>query len=500
MSVLNPTQWHGEVGETLQYTSSEVAVGCRKSELTLVQSRSVISRLQKAVGSFPAFRIATGSAAGDTDKQTPSILLSKQTGGSDIGKSIWTNELELDLVTSKTQILVHSLKDMPTTLPPKCLLGAIPEREDASDAVIMRADSKFISIDELPPGSVVKGSSYGFAAGVTGGGSVKAAAPKDIKEFTTWLADSTPRVILIDKTFNFIGSEGSVASVGCYQKTCPVSSGGQSYIGMLSCTGSNMVSQQINNKSLVGVGSKGVIQGKGIHLAKGTKNIIIQNVHFTNINPGRVWGGDGVQIEGSDGVWIDHCKFSPLQSEPNPSRVTVSNSEFDGVTPTSATCNSDHYWTAMFFGPGDQITLDRNYWHDVSGRSPKLGADAVKMTVHATNNYFANNKGHDFDIYKGVTALLEGNVFESITTPMTSESTAATTVYNAPDSASLAACSASLDRPCVANSLSNCGQWPSLKSTAALSGLASVKGSLIKPIQASNVKNVVKTGAGVGKL
>lgn len=121
--------------------------------------RSVISRLRKALGSFPAFRIATGSAAGDTDKQTPFILLSKQTGGSDIGKSLWTNELESDLVTGKTKILVHSLKDMPTTLPPKCLLGAVPEREDASDAVIMRADSKFKSIDELPPGSVVRSGS-----------------------------------------------------------------------------------------------------------------------------------------------------------------------------------------------------------------------------------------------------------------------------------------------------------------------------------------------------
>ncbi|KAL3294062.1 porphobilinogen deaminase, partial [Colletotrichum asianum] len=61
----------------------------------------------------------------------------------------------LDLVASKAQILVHSLKDMLTTLPPTCLLRAVPEREDASDAVIMRADSKFKSIDELPPGSVV---------------------------------------------------------------------------------------------------------------------------------------------------------------------------------------------------------------------------------------------------------------------------------------------------------------------------------------------------------
>lgn len=184
----------------------------------------------------------------------------------------------------------------------------------------------------------------------------------------------------------------------------------------------------------------------------------------------------------------------------NPNRVTVSNTEFDGSTTTSATCNGDHYWGAMFFGPSDQITLDRNYWHDVSGRSPKLGADAITMTVQASNNYFANNKGHDFDIYKGVTALLEGNVFESVTTPMTSESASVTTVYNAPDSASLAACTSSLGRACVANSLSGNGQWPSLKSTAALSGLASVKGSLVKPVQASNVKSLVVAGAGIGKI
>ncbi|KDN66007.1 putative 5-aminolevulinate synthase [Colletotrichum sublineola] len=160
MSVANhssPPQ-HGSK-EVSQCQSSEVVVGCRKSELALVQSRAVISTLRQAVGSSHAFRIVTGSAAGDTDKQTPFILLSKQTGGSDIGKSLWTNDLEADLVAGKSQVLVHCLKDMPTTLPPKCLLAAVPEREDPSDAVIMRPDSKFKSIDELPPGSVVGSSS-----------------------------------------------------------------------------------------------------------------------------------------------------------------------------------------------------------------------------------------------------------------------------------------------------------------------------------------------------
>ncbi|KAJ6043880.1 Tetrapyrrole biosynthesis hydroxymethylbilane synthase, partial [Penicillium canescens] len=107
----------------------------------------------------PTFEIFAGSVLGDADKQTPFILFSKQTGGSDVGKSLWTNGLELNLVAGKVQFLVHCMKDMPTTLPPKCLLGAVPEREDCSDAVIMRSDLDFTSIDQLPPGSKVGSSS-----------------------------------------------------------------------------------------------------------------------------------------------------------------------------------------------------------------------------------------------------------------------------------------------------------------------------------------------------
>ncbi|KAL3960442.1 hypothetical protein ACCO45_005559 [Purpureocillium lilacinum] len=126
-----------------------VVLGCRKSELALVQARNIAAKLGESVG----------PVAGDADKDSPFALLSKQTGGSDIGKSLWTNGLEADMLAGKLQVLVHCLKDMPTTLPPNCLLGAIPQREDPSDAVIMRSDSKFTSIDQLPPGSVVGSSS-----------------------------------------------------------------------------------------------------------------------------------------------------------------------------------------------------------------------------------------------------------------------------------------------------------------------------------------------------
>lgn len=137
----------------------QVVVGCRKSELALVQARAVTSALSRAAGPSVAFAIETGAAAGDADKQTPFLALSKQNGGSDLAKGLWTSGLEEDLLAGRVQVLVHSLKDVPTALPPGCVLGAVPEREDPCDAVVMRPGSRFGSIGELPPDSVVGSSS-----------------------------------------------------------------------------------------------------------------------------------------------------------------------------------------------------------------------------------------------------------------------------------------------------------------------------------------------------
>ncbi|KAJ5012341.1 putative pectin lyase F [Colletotrichum sp. SAR 10_99] len=349
----------------------------------------------------------------------------------------------------------------------------------------------------------VKGTAYGFAKGVTGGGSATAAAPKDITELATWLSDSTARVILIDKIFDFVGSEGIATETGCTSATCTLANGGQDYIGSNSCTGSGMVSASISYDK---AGATSLVVGsKGLRLPATPKNVIIQNVHITNINPRDVWGGDALQLEGNDGVWIDHCKFSKVGrmfvvTHFAASRLTISNTEFDGTTTTSATCNGNHYWTAMFIATGDKVTLDRNYWHALSGRAPKLGQSGATTTVQASNNLFSNMLGHAFDAYAGTSALIEGNVLESVTLPMTAEAEKVGTIFNAPDSASLALCSSSLGRTCVANSLSSSGKFASMKDTFGLSAMASAKPYLVTPIQASNVKSTVTGNAGVGKI
>jgi pectin lyase len=52
----------------------------------------------------------------------------------------------------------------------------------------------------------------------------------------------------------------------------------------VSCTYTNAARNPINvgsNKSIVGVGSAGVIKGKGLRLTGGVTNVIIQNIHIT---------------------------------------------------------------------------------------------------------------------------------------------------------------------------------------------------------------------------
>ena len=85
-------------------------------------------------------------------------------------------------------------------------------------------------------------------------------------------------------------------------------------------------------------------------MANGVKNVIIQNIHVTEINPQYVWGGDGITIDGADMIWIDHVKTSLIGrqhivlGESSSGKVTISNSEIDGTTKWSAQCNAYHYW------------------------------------------------------------------------------------------------------------------------------------------------------------
>ncbi|KAJ3103784.1 porphobilinogen deaminase [Phlyctochytrium planicorne] len=127
-----------------------ITIGTRESQLAMVQAKHVHALLQKHHPSID-FRINGMTTTGD---QILDVSLSK------IGaKSLFTKELEVALADGAVDLVVHSLKDLPTTLPPGMMVGAILEREDPRDAVVMAPRFKDKKIEELPEGSTVGTSS-----------------------------------------------------------------------------------------------------------------------------------------------------------------------------------------------------------------------------------------------------------------------------------------------------------------------------------------------------
>jgi hydroxymethylbilane synthase len=119
-----------------------LTIATRGSQLALWQARHVAARLA-ALGH--ECRIEVVKTTGD---QITDVPLAK------IGaKGLFTKEIEEALLDKRADLAVHSLKDLPTELPEHLVLAAVPEREDARDAVVG------CKIAELPHGAGVGTSS-----------------------------------------------------------------------------------------------------------------------------------------------------------------------------------------------------------------------------------------------------------------------------------------------------------------------------------------------------
>ena len=105
-----------------------LVIASRGSQLALWQAHWVETRLA-ALGH--ACRIEIVKTTGDRITDVPLA----QVGG----KGLFTKEIEEALLDGRADLAVHSLKDLPTELPEGLALAAVPEREDARDAVVGRA-------------------------------------------------------------------------------------------------------------------------------------------------------------------------------------------------------------------------------------------------------------------------------------------------------------------------------------------------------------------------
>ena len=123
-------------------TTSLVRVGTRGSELALTQTGHVVDALIDANPDVQ-FEVVVIKTTGDKDQRLDMASL---------GVGVFVRELEAALIDRRIDLAVHSLKDMPSTLPSEFALAAVPYREDPRDAFISRNGE---TLEELPAGKRV---------------------------------------------------------------------------------------------------------------------------------------------------------------------------------------------------------------------------------------------------------------------------------------------------------------------------------------------------------
>ncbi|TQN72297.1 putative pectin lyase C, partial [Colletotrichum shisoi] len=296
------------------------------------------------------------------------------------------------------------------------------------------------------------------ATGVTGGGSADAVTPKDIDELTTYLTDSEPRVIVLSKEYDFTESDGTESGTACaswgtgaacqriIQDDCGSSTKETGTWFKAARTPIDVGS----NKTILGVGSKGAIKGKGLRM-KGS-NVIIQNIEIKDLNHEYVWGGDALSFAGADLVWVDHVTTSRpgrqhyvFGFEPS-KRITLSNNFVNGNSTYSTGCDGYHYWTFEMVGEDDQITMKNNYVYKTAARGPALSGATL---LHAVNNVWSDTNGHVIEGGEATArGIFEGNAFINVKKLVSDYKGR---LFSSPDATTNAQCKSALGRACEVN-------------------------------------------------
>jgi hydroxymethylbilane synthase len=126
---------------------SLLRIASRESALAMWQSEHIKQRLETL---YPSMRIEIVgmTTQGDRILDVPLARIG--------GKGLFVKELEQSLLRGETDIAVHSMKDVPMTLPEALCLPIICEREDPFDAFV---SNRYRSLRELPTGACVGTSS-----------------------------------------------------------------------------------------------------------------------------------------------------------------------------------------------------------------------------------------------------------------------------------------------------------------------------------------------------
>ncbi|HRE49513.1 MAG TPA: hydroxymethylbilane synthase [Aggregatilineales bacterium] len=129
-----------------------IRIGTRGSALAVTQAESVAAAFRALYPERPitTFQITT---RGDQERDTPLPEVG--------GKGLFTGEIEAALREGVIDLAVHSLKDLPTLMPPEVIIAAVPRRASPYDCLISRTGQPLAN---LPLGATLGTSSPRRAA------------------------------------------------------------------------------------------------------------------------------------------------------------------------------------------------------------------------------------------------------------------------------------------------------------------------------------------------
>lgn len=124
-----------------------IRIGTRESKLALFQTNSVLAKLKQ---SFPQqdFVVVPIKVHAEKDMRKP--LFAFDTRG------VFVKELEEALLADEVDLVVHSLKDLPTDMIEGLTLASVLDRADPRDVLVSHNKLSFL---ELPKGATVASSS-----------------------------------------------------------------------------------------------------------------------------------------------------------------------------------------------------------------------------------------------------------------------------------------------------------------------------------------------------
>jgi len=129
-------------------------IGARGSQLSLAQTKLVISELKKITPDVD-FEIKSIKTKGDTDAR-PLFTIDQ--------KGIFEKEIDRAVADGEVDFAVHSLKDVPSQLVENLTLASIPKREMVNDIFI---SSDGTTLDSIKSGAVIGTSSLRRAVQIT---------------------------------------------------------------------------------------------------------------------------------------------------------------------------------------------------------------------------------------------------------------------------------------------------------------------------------------------